>query len=89
MSPEIRVIFFYHLPTHIVECVSHIIFAPNIKTDTHKQKAKETKENRKIKETKEEKEEENDVLAFSTVSVENLTGYDYIVCEFALCNFNI
>ena len=70
-------------------CITIYIFcSKHKKTDTHKQKTKETKENRKIKETEEEKEEEN-VFAFSTVSVENLTGYDYMVCEFALCNFNI
>ena len=33
----------------------------------------------KAKETKEEK----------IISVENLTGYDDIVCEFALCTFNL
>ena len=33
----------------------------------------------KAKETKEEKR----------ISVENLTGYDYIVCRFAWCTFNL
>ena len=29
------------------------------------------------------------MLLLSTVSVENLTGYDDIVCEFSLCTFNL
>ena len=53
---------------------------------SHKQKAKETKENRKTKETKEEKRKK---MLLLTVSVENLMGYDDIVCEFALCTFNL
>ena len=42
---------------------------------------KKTQKNKKIKaeETKEEKR----------ISVENLTEYDDIVCEFALCTFNL
>ena len=42
---------------------------------------KNTQKNKKIKaeETKEEKR----------ISVENLTEYDDIVCEFALCTFNL
>ena len=36
-------------------------------------------EDKKAKETKEEKR----------ISLENLTGYDHIVCEFALCTFNV
>ena len=28
-------------------------------------------------------------MLFLTVSVENLMGYGHIVCEFALCNFNV
>ena len=34
---------------------------------------------KKAKETKEE----------NRISGENLTGYDHIVCEFALCTFNL
>ena len=43
--------------------------------------SKKTKkqEDKKAKETKEEKR----------ISLENLTGYDNIVCEFALCTFNV
>ena len=51
------------------------------KIHTHKQKAKESKENRAAKETKEEKEKE--ILLLLKASVENLTGYDDLVCEFA------
>ena len=61
------------------------------KKHTHSQKAKETKENRKTKETKEEKEKENVVVVIVVVekSVENLTRFDDIVWEFALCTFNL
>ena len=46
--------FFYLLPAHMVERLSKYIFFVSKKTDTYKQKAKETKEeNRKTKETKE------------------------------------
>ena len=55
------------------------------KKHSHKQKAKETKEEkRKTKEKKEKK-----MLLSWTVSVKNLMGLDYIVCEFALCTFNL
>ena len=45
------------------------------------QKAKQNKQSRRLKakETKEEKR----------ISVENLTGYDDIICDFALCTFNL
>ena len=44
----------------------------------NKTQKKETRR-QKAKETKEEK----------SVSVENVTGYDGNVCEFALCTFNL
>ena len=42
-------------------------------------KAKQNKKTKKAIETKEEKR----------ISVENLTGYNDVVCEFALCIFNL
>ena len=42
-------------------------------------KNKKKQEDKKSKKTKEEKR----------ISVENLTGYEDIVCEFALCTFNL
>ena len=63
-------------------CVRIYIF--NFKTKQKKQTNKETKtttiiRKQKAKETKEEKR----------ISVENLTEYDDIVCEYALCTFNL
>ena len=40
---------------------------------------KRKKQDKKAEETKEEKRR----------SVQNLTGFDYIFCEFALCTFNL
>ena len=45
------------------------------------------KNNKKIKITRRQKANESKVE--KRVSVENLTGYDDIVCEFALCTFNL
>ena len=71
--------------------LQNIYFLFQTKEHTHSQKAKETKENRKTKETKEEKEKENVVVVIVVVekSVENLTRFDDIVWEFALCTFNL
>ena len=44
-----------------------------------KKKKKNTRRQKKANETKEEKR----------IAVENLTGYDDIVCEFVLCTFNL
>ena len=64
-------------------CVEIYIFNFKIKEKqkkTNKQTNKQKKTTRqKAKETKEEKR----------ISVENLTEYDDIVCEFALCSFNL
>ena len=68
-------------------CIRIYIFLFQTEKHRHKEKAKETKENRKTKETKEEKEKENVVVVNN--SVENLTRYDDIVWEFALCTFNL
>ena len=58
-----------------MECVSEFMFLiSKIQKQTNKQKRMQ-----KAKETTEEKR----------FSVENLTGYDDIVCEFILCNFNL
>ena len=54
-------------------CIRIYIF--NFKTKTKK----ENKKTKKAKETKKEKR----------ISDENLTGYDDVVCEFALCTFNL
>ena len=71
--------WFYHSPARIVECVSEYIFFSK-KSNQKKQKTKEQNEKtKKCKETKEEKR----------ISMENLKGYDDIVCEFALCTFNL
>ena len=52
----------------------------NFKKQQQQQQQQTQKTRRqKAKETKEEK----------TISVENLTGHDDIVCEFALCTFNL
>lgn len=54
------------------------------KTCTHKQKATQTKkEKRKTKWTKEKKEKVK-LLWTVFVKMENLTGYDDIVCEFVV-----
>ena len=45
------------------------------------------KNNKKIKITRRQKANESKVE--KRVSVENLAGYDDIVCEFALCTFNL
>ena len=44
---------------------------------------KKIKRRQKAKETKEEKQK------LKRISVENLMGYDDIVCEFAQCTFNL
>ena len=54
-------------------CIRIYIF--NLKKKTRKQ----NKKTKKAKETKEEK----------IISAENLTGYNDIVCKFALCTFNL
>ena len=41
------------------------------------------------KQKKPKKKRRKKMLLPLTASVENLTGYDDIVCEFALCNFNL
>ena len=58
---------------HSRMCIRIYIF--NFKTKTKK----ENKKTKKAKETKKEKR----------ISEENLTGYDDVVCEFALCTFNL
>ena len=65
--------FFYYLPAHIVECISEYIFL------IKKNKIKIKTRKQKAKDTKEEK------ITF----VENLTGYDDIVHEFALRTSNL
>ena len=52
---------------------------PLIKTKAKKQKKTKNTKTENAKETKEEK----------GVSVKNLTGYDDIVCRFALCTFKL
>ena len=44
-----------------------------------KKKERKKKKTKKVQATKEEKR----------ITVENLTGYDDIVCKFALCTFNL
>ena len=64
----------YHSPARIVECLLEYIFLIS-----YKKKQTTATRKKKPKETKEEKR----------ISVQNLTGYDNIVCEFALCTFNL
>ena len=64
---------FYHLSTHIIECVSEYIFL--IKTIKQKNQNQNKQANTKKVKKK--------------ISEENLTGYNDIVCEFGLCNFNL
>ena len=79
LFPEIELVkSFYHLPACIVECYQNMYFNYK-KKQPKKKKKKEKRRRQKAKETKEEKR----------ISVENLTGYDDIVCEFALCTFNL
>ena len=54
----------------------------------HKQKGKETKQETE-KPKKPKKKRRKEISLLWTVSVENLTGYDDIVCEFALSSFNL
>ena len=35
------------------------------------------------------RQEANETNEEKRISVENLTGYDHVVCEFTLCNFNL
>ena len=74
-----------HLPFHNVDCVWEYIFFVSKKTHTNKHKTRETKEERKTKKTTKKMKKK---MLLWAVSVENLTGYGNIVCEFALCNFN-
>ena len=60
----------------IAKCVPKYIFLNKKKT---KKKNKQTRRQKKANKTKEEK----------WISVENLMGYDDIICEFALCTFNL
>ena len=87
LFPEIgRVKIFLSLtspPSRV--CIRIYIFCFKQK-NIHRNKTKETKENRKTKETKEETEKVNVVY---TTSVENLTWYDDIVWQFALCTFKL
>ena len=85
LSPKIsRVNFFYQLPARIIEYVSEYIFLIKKKYKKEKTKKQQNKQRNKqtrrwkAKETKEDKR----------ISVKDLTGYDYIVREFALCTFN-
>ena len=55
------------------------IFSFKKKTKKTKQNKKKTRSQKKANETKEEKR----------ISVENLTGFDDIVCKFALCTSNL
>ena len=41
------------------------------------------------KTTKKRIQKANETAEEERISVENLTGYDDIVCEFVLCNFNL
>ena len=60
----------------LAKCVPKYIFLTKKKT---KKKHKQTRRQKKANKTKEEKR----------ISVENLMGYDDIICEFALCTFNL
>ena len=59
------------------------IFVSNTK-NTHKKNTP-----KKPKKIEKQKRLEKMLLLLLTVFVENLTGYDDIVCEFALCTFNL
>ena len=64
---------FYHSPAHIIECVSQYVFLIK-KKQQQKNKYLRRQEAKKLK---------------KGISVENLTGYDNIFCEFALCTLNL
>ena len=71
--------WFYRSPARIVECVSEYIF---FSKKSNKKKTKTKEQNEKTKKCKETKEEKR-------ISMENLKGYNDIVCEFSLCTFNL
>ena len=74
----------------IVRVIKIYFFCFKQKKNAQEKHAKETKENRKTKKKKKKKKRlEKMVLMLLTVFVENLTGYDDIVCEFVLCTFNL
>ena len=59
-------------------------------TKKHTHRNKKQKKLKKIEEQKKPKEEEEKkFLLLLTISVENLTGYNDIVWQFALCSFNL
>ena len=71
---------------HSPRCNRIYFFLFKKKTHTHTNKNKN-----KLKKRKKKTKGENDrKMSFLwTVSVENLTGYDNIICKFALCTFNL
>ena len=81
LLPEIGLLnFFYHFHDRIAECVSEYIFL--ISKQNKKTIATTNNYKTKSKETEEEK-------IMSMENVTDLTGYDDIVCEYALCTFNL
>ena len=80
LFPEIgRVKFFSSLThPHSRMCIRIYIFCSKKKTHT------QTKTKKKQKKKKRKK-----MLLLLTISVENLTGYDDIIWQFALCSFNL
>ena len=61
----------------------------HIRKHTEKQKAKETKENKKKKKKKKQEKKRRKKMLLLTISVKNLTEYNDIVLQFALCTFNL
>ena len=66
------------------------IYIFNLKTKQSKTKQNKTKQNKQTnKQTKKRRRQKANETKEGKISVENLRGYDDIVCEFTLCSFDL
>ena len=86
-----RVKIFHHLPARIVECVSEYKFLYKKKKKHHIYRSKKQKKLKKIEKEKKPTKigRKKKMLLLLTISVENVTGYDVVVWQYALCTFNL
>ena len=70
--------------THWHSRMSIRIYIFNLKT-----KQSKTKQNKTNKQTKKRRRQKANETKEGKISVENLRGYDDIVCEFTLCSFDL
>ena len=71
--------------THWHSRMSIRIYIFNLKT----KQSKTTKQNKTNKQTKKRRRQKANETKEGKISVENLRGYDDIVCEFTLCSFDL